>query len=61
MVNATMYESYASVVQTRTIKILNTIAANEGLNFITGDIGNAKHKKRYTPKQDRSLDLDQDV
>ena len=41
VVNATMYESYASVVQTRTIRILKTIAANEGLNFITGDIGNA--------------------
>ena len=41
VVDSSMYESYSSVVQTRTIRILETIALNEGLKFITGDIGNA--------------------
>ena len=36
-----MYPSYASVVQTRTVRLLETIAVNEGLNVVTGDIGNA--------------------
>ena len=41
VINSSMYESYASVVQTRTIRLLETIAMNEGLSFMTGDIGNA--------------------
>ena len=41
VINATMYESYASVVQIRTIRLLETIAMNEDLKFMTGDIGNA--------------------
>jgi hypothetical protein len=41
VVNSTMFESYSSVVQTRTIRLLETIAMNEGLEFMTGDIGNA--------------------
>ena len=41
VVDASMYESYSSVVQTRTIRILETIAMSEGLKFVTGDIGNA--------------------
>ena len=41
VVNASEYESYASVVHTRTVRLLMTIAANEGLTLITGDIGNA--------------------
>ena len=41
VVDSSMYESYSSVVQTRTIRILETIALNEGLRFVTGDIGNA--------------------
>ena len=41
VVDASMYESYSSVVQTRTIRILETIAMNENLKFVTGDIGNA--------------------
>ena len=41
VVDSTMYESYSSVVQTRTIRILETIAMNEELKFVTGDISNA--------------------
>ena len=41
VVQSSMWESYASVVQQRTIRILETIALNEGLSFVTGDIGNA--------------------
>ena len=41
VVDSTMYESYSSVVQTRTIRILETIAMNEDLKFVTGDISNA--------------------
>ena len=41
VVDSTMYESYSSVVQTRTIRILETIAMNEGMSFVTGDISNA--------------------
>ena len=41
IVDSTMYESYSSVVQTRTIRILETIAMNEGLKIVTGDISNA--------------------
>ena len=41
VVNASEYESYASVVHARTVRLLMTIAANEGLTLITGHIGNA--------------------
>ena len=41
VINSHMYQSYASVVQTRTVRLLETIAVNEGLYFVTGDIGNA--------------------
>ena len=53
VVESSMWESYASVVQQRTIRILETIALNEGLSFVTGDIGNAfvqadTNEKTYT-------------
>ena len=41
VVNSDMYQSYASVVQTRTVRLLETVAVNEGLDVVTGDIGNA--------------------
>ena len=41
VVNSNMYESYSSVIQTRTIRLLQTIAVNQGLKMITGDISNA--------------------
>ena len=41
VIESSMFESYSSVDQTRTIRILETIAINEGLKLITGDIGNA--------------------
>ena len=41
VVDSSMYESYSSVVQTMTLRLLQTIAVNEGLKIITGDIGNA--------------------
>ena len=41
VVESNMYESYSSVVQQRTIRLLETIVLNEGLSFVTGDIGNA--------------------
>ena len=41
VINSSMYELYASVVQTRTIRLLETIAMNEELSFMTSDIGNA--------------------
>ena len=41
VVNSTMFESYSSVVQTKSLRLLQTIALNEGLNIITADIGNA--------------------
>ena len=40
-VESIMYESYSSVVQQRSIRLLEIIALNEGLFFVTGDIGNA--------------------
>ena len=36
-----MYKSYSSVVQLRTLRILQTIAANENMRVITSDVGNA--------------------
>ena len=39
-VDSSMYESYSSMVQTRTIRLLETVALNEGLTFVTGDIEN---------------------
>ena len=39
-VDSSMYESYSSVVQKRTIRLLETVALNKGLTFVTGDIGN---------------------
>ena len=41
VVESSMWESYSSVVQQRSIRLLETIALNEGLSFVTGDIGNA--------------------
>ena len=41
VVNSDMYQSYSSVVQTRTIRLLKTIAINQNMDIITGDIGNA--------------------
>ena len=41
VVDSSMYESYSSVVQTITLRLLQTVAVNEGLKTITGDIGNA--------------------
>ena len=41
LVDSSMYETYASVVQVRTIRLLMTIAMNENLSFVTGDISNA--------------------
>jgi len=40
-VESSMWESYSTVVQQRSIRILETIAINEGLSFVTGDISNA--------------------
>ena len=40
VVESSMWESYASVVQQITIRILETIALSEGLSYVTGDIGN---------------------
>ena len=40
-VDASMYESYSSVVQSKTIRLLETVALNQGMSFVTGDIGNA--------------------
>jgi len=41
VIDSSMYESYSSVVQMRTIRLLETVALNEGLQIMTGDIGNA--------------------
>ena len=41
VVDSSMYESYSSVVQTMTLRLLQTVAVNENLKIITGDIGNA--------------------
>ena len=41
VIDSSMYESYSSVVQMRTIRLLETVAMNEGLQIMTGDIGNA--------------------
>ena len=41
VVESNMWESYSSVVQQRSIRLLETIALNEGLSFVTGDISNA--------------------
>ena len=40
-IDSSIYESYLSVVQIRTIRLLETVALNEDLTFVTGDIGNA--------------------
>ena len=40
LLNSTMHQSYSSVVHTRIVRLLQTIAMNEGLNMIVGDIGN---------------------
>lgn len=41
VVNSSMYESYSSVVQTMTVRLLQTIALKQKLKIVTGDIGNA--------------------
>lgn len=41
VMNSSMYESYSSVVHTRTDCILVTIALNHQKDIFTGDIGNA--------------------
>ena len=41
VVNATMFESYSSVVQTKSLRLLQAVALNEGLKIVTADIRNA--------------------
>ena len=41
VVDSTMYESYSSVVQTMTLRFLQTVVVNQNLKVVTGDIGNA--------------------
>lgn len=40
LVNSTMFESYSSMVKTKSLRLLQTIALNHGLKIITADIGN---------------------
>ena len=54
VVNASMFESYSSVVQTISLRMLQTIALNEGLDIMTADVGNAfiqayTNEKIYPP------------
>ena len=41
VVDSSMYESYSSVVQTMTVRLLQTVALKHDLKIVTGDIGNA--------------------
>ena len=41
VVNSSMFKSYSSVVQTISLRLLQTIALNEDLSIVTADIGNA--------------------
>ena len=41
VVNSTMFESYSSVVQTKSLRLLLTIALGHSLTIVTADIGNA--------------------
>ena len=41
VINSSMFESYSSVVQTKSLRLLMTIALANGLKIITADIGNA--------------------
>ena len=41
VVDSSMYESYSSVVQTMTVRLLQTVTMKHDLKIITGDIGNA--------------------
>ena len=41
MIDASMYEAYASTIQSFSVRLLLTVAAKEGLKILTGDIGNA--------------------
>ena len=40
VLNSTMHQSYSSVVHTRKVRLLQTIAMNEGLNMIVAEIEN---------------------
>ena len=40
VITADMYDSYSPVIQAITAIIMEKITINEGLNIITGDIGN---------------------
>ena len=39
--DSSMYNTYATIIQTMMIRMLLTIAVNEGLKVMTGDISNA--------------------
>ncbi|MGH7955315.1 MAG: reverse transcriptase domain-containing protein, partial [Gloeomargaritales cyanobacterium] len=41
VIDATMYNSYASIVQAMSLRLLLTVAADNELDIVTGDIGNA--------------------
>ena len=41
VINSSMFESYSSVVQTNSLRLLQTVALNEDFKIITADIGNA--------------------
>ena len=41
VINYSLYASYSPVVKTRSIRLLETVAMNEDLSFMIGDIGKA--------------------
>ena len=41
VINSSMFDSYSSVIQSTSLRFLQTIALIEGLDIVTTDVGNA--------------------
>ena len=41
VINSSVFESYSSVVQSKSLRLLQTVALNEGLDIVTTDVGTA--------------------
>lgn len=63
IVDSSMYKSYSSVVQIRTIRLLKTVAINEGLDIMTMVIlamlsSMPSPRKRFTLQSEKNLKID---
>ena len=64
MIDASEHKNYASAVQSMSVRLLLTIAEDNKLKVMSGDVGNTflhLPKKKFIVEQDWSLEKDMDA